>query len=175
MSASALFQRRAPLVALAVGLTLAVAALTSQAESATSSASSAASQSVGSVSSSVESSSASSGGKAQPKGQSLTGVYQVEGVQPAADRPGHVRVALARAGQDGQEAQRFQLVMPQAVQDRTSLALGQAVQVDGREYGYQFSRAGQAQAQPFFLALNDEWLQKVKMQPVAALAPQEGR
>jgi hypothetical protein len=48
------------------------------------------------------------------------------------------------------------------------LKAGQTVQVNTREYGYQFALAGQDQ--PFFLALSDEWLQKVKMQPVSAPA-----
>lgn len=162
-----LFQRRAPILALAVGLTLAVAALTSQAESAASSASSLASDSIGSVSKSLESSSGSSGGRTATT-RPLTGAYQVEGVQSATDRPGHVRVALAPASGSAPSSQPFQLVLPQGVQDHAALKAGQTIQVNTREYGYQFALAGQDQ--PFFLALSDEWLQKVKMQPVSAPA-----
>jgi hypothetical protein len=131
---------------------LALTALMSQVALAASSASSASlegsSASVGSLSTSLETSSNSSTGG----DRKATGPYTVEQVAAAADRPGHVRVALVPTHANVQ-GQAFVLVLPQATADTARLQRGDTVVVAERSYGLAFSRGDEVGA--FFLALSD--------------------
>lgn len=117
------------------------------ADSFASSASSASSASVGSLSDSVGGSSdASSGQKTAAAGD-----YQVLAVRPVAgDRQAVELQAVA------EPARRFTLTVPVAA---VTLAPGEHVQVQDRPYGLAFARrvAEQAVAEPFFVALADDW------------------
>jgi hypothetical protein len=88
------------------------------------------SASVGSISGSLESSSTSStGGERQ-----ASGPYRVEQVAAAADRPGHVRVALIPEPSNTR-GQAFALVLPQATAEAARLERGDTVVVAERSYG----------------------------------------
>jgi hypothetical protein len=140
---------RHTLLALALGATL---LSTAQAESSAISASSTTSLAAGSLSDSVKGSSTSSSGNTTKT--AAQGTYRVVQVQPTPGREGLVRLQL-RPVDAPQAAGEFTLDLPHTVAGEQGLAAADLLQVREQPYGLAFARAGQAQ--PFFLALADEW------------------
>lgn len=139
-------------LALAAGLCL-WSALPAVAESFASSASSAGSASVGSLSDSIGGSSDSSAGN----GRVAAGGYRVVAAAMAAD--GRQRLQMQGVA-DGGAA--FELLLPTAA---AVLAVGDLVDVQARPYGLAFARA--TAAEPFFVALADDWRSELDLRPVA--------
>jgi hypothetical protein len=135
-----------------------LAAMPAQAESIASSASSAGSQSVGSLSDSLQGSSGASSPDAKP----TAGLYRIEHITAAADKPGTLRVALAH--DDGRS---FVLLLPQTTAEQQQLAAGQQLRVSEQPYGLAFARA--QVREPFFLALADAWRSELASRPVSAI------
>jgi len=129
------------------------------ADSFASSASSAGSASSGSISTSLNGSSNSS----NRNDRIANGAYRIDGVEPlapVADRPAMVRLAM-RAEQAGQP---LTLDLPAAVFDRQHLGRGDLVDVQRRDYGFQFARNDTRTA--FFLVLADDWHDELAARPV---------
>jgi hypothetical protein len=139
--------------------TLAVAcAAPVDAASMASSASSAGSESSGSVSDSLGTSSNSSNHDKRV----AAGQYRVIDVAQAPAKAGRTRMTL-RAVADG--AQEFWLDVPDHALAQRAVRTGELVQVNEREYGYEFAYADTRQ--PFFLALQDAWYRELKSRQVA--------
>jgi hypothetical protein len=120
-----------------------------------------ASASVGSLSTSVETSSNSSTGG----DRKAAGPYRVEQVAVAADRPGHVRIALVPADAAAYpEARAMALVVPEATAKTARLQRGDVVVVAERDFGLAFSRSDQAGA--FFVALADGHARELRTRAV---------
>ncbi|MFG6447778.1 hypothetical protein ACG0Z6_05905 [Roseateles sp. BYS180W] len=124
---------------------LALASACAWADSSTSSASSAASQSVGSLSNSLSSSSKSSEGEDKV----AQGEYTVVRVA-AAQQPGHTTLVL-----QGPDQIELKLQLPEGTRQQAGVQAGDVVRVAQRSYGWQFSRAGQAE--PFYLVVRDRY------------------
>lgn len=108
------------------------------------------SESVGSVSASIRTSSESMSGDTQ----TAQGPYEVMDVQPLAERPGSVRLAL-RALQEG--AQDIELTLPQQALERGHIVVGSVIEAQPREFGIAFAaRDATGHAHPFFLVVHDE-------------------
>ena len=129
---------------LALAALCASAASAAWADSTSSAASSAGSATVGSVSDSVQASSGSSTGKRVAQGE-----YRVVAV--AADAASDDRLRLTLQGAQD----RFDLLLPRVVAERTGLATGDALRVAHEPFGLSFARTGAAG--PFFLALDEGW------------------
>jgi hypothetical protein len=108
------------------------------------------SESVGSVSASIRTSSESVSGDTK----TAQGPYEVMDVQPVAERPGSVRLAL-RALQEG--AQDIELTLPQQALERGRIVVGSVIEAQPREFGIAFAaRDATGQTQAFFLVVHDE-------------------
>ena len=108
------------------------------------------SESVGSVSASIRTSSESVSGDTK----TAQGPYEVMDVQPVAERPGGVRLAL-RALQEG--AQDIELTLPQQALERGRIVVGSVIEAQPREFGIAFAaRDATGQTQAFFLVVHDE-------------------
>jgi hypothetical protein len=131
---------------------LCAVAAPARAESFASSASSAGSASLGSVSDSIGRSSNSSSGD----NRTADGDYRVIDVAAWAQRPGTLQLTLRAVDIPERE---FVLRLPVAALAPRGIAAGDVVRLRNREYGLEFARAAQqgATAEPFFLALNDDW------------------
>lgn len=149
------FSRAAILAAAIAACALPVQA----ASTAASSASSAGSASSGSVSDSIGASSNSSGGDKRV----AAGQYRVIDIAAAPGKPDTVRMTLhaAAAGATGE----FTLDVPNRALAQRALGKGELVQVNAREYGYEFAHADSKQA--FFLALEDNWYRELGSRKVA--------
>ena len=149
------FLRRAALLAAFAAWALPVQA----ASTAASSASSAGSASSGSVSASIGGSSNSSGGDERV----AAGQYRVIQIAAAPAKPGTTRMTLRAVAADG--VREFHLDVPQRALAKRDVKTGELVQVNAREYGYEFAHADSKQA--FFLALEDNWYRELGSQKVA--------
>jgi hypothetical protein len=132
------------------------------ASTAASSASSAGSASSGSVSDSIGASSNSSGDDRRV----AAGEYRVIDVAAAPGKPDTTRMTLHAAGAGAaQKTREFTLDVPNRALAQRAVAKGELVQVNAREYGYEFAHADNRQA--FFLALEDNWYRELGSQKVA--------
>jgi hypothetical protein len=129
------------------------------ASTAASSASSAGSASSGSVSDSIGSSSDSGGDDKRV----AAGEYRVIDVAAAPGKPGTTRMTLHAAAAGAR--QEFTLDVPNRALAQRNVKTGELVQVNAREYGYEFAHADSKQA--FFLALEDNWYRELGSQKVA--------
>lgn len=129
------------------------------ASTAASSASSAGSASSGSVSDSIGSSSDSGGDDKRV----AAGEYRVIDVAAAPGKPGTTRMTLHAAAAGAK--QEFYLDVPNRALAQRDVKMGELVQVNAREYGYEFAHADSKQA--FFLALEDNWYRELGLQKVA--------
>lgn len=127
------------------------------ASTAASSASSAGSASSGSVSDSIGSSSNSGGDDRRV----AAGEYRVIDVAAAPGKPDTTRMTLHAASGERE----FTLDVPNRALAQRSVDKGALVQVNTREYGYEFAHADSKQA--FFLALEDNWYRELGSQKVA--------
>jgi hypothetical protein len=129
------------------------------ASTAASSASSAGSASSGSVSDSIGSSSNSSGDDRRV----AAGEYRVIDVAAAPGKPNTTRMTLHAAALGA--TREFTLDVPNRALAQRAVAKGELVQVNAREYGYEFAHADNKQA--FFLALEDNWYRELGSHKVA--------
>ena len=130
-----------------------------QADSFASSASSAGSASSGSISTSLNGSSNSS----TNNDKIANGAYRIDRVEQLAQapgRPGMVRLSM----QAEQVDQHLTLDLPASVFDLQNLGRGDLVDVQRRDYGFQFARADTRSA--FFLVLADDWHDELAARPV---------
>jgi len=143
-----------------LALLAAACALPVQAAStAASSASSAGSASSGSVSDSIGSSSNSSGDDRRV----AAGEYRVIDVAAAPGKPDTTRMTLHAAAAGA--TREFTLDVPNRALAQRAVAKGALVQVNEREYGYEFAHADDKRA--FFLALEDNWYRELGSHKVA--------
>jgi hypothetical protein len=149
--------------AVCLALFAAACALPAQAAStAASSASSAGSASSGSVSDSIGASSNSSGDDRRV----AAGEYRVIDVAAAPGKPGTTRMTLhATAAGAAGTIGAFTLDVPNRALAQRQVSKGDLVQVNEREYGYEFAHADTKQS--FFLALQDSWYRELGSQKVA--------
>ena len=133
---------------------------------AASSASSAASDSVGvssnGISGSLKTSSNSSNTRNVAQGD-----YRIVDVAAANARPGHLRLTLQRELASGEAAgadDTLFLTLPEAAFSASALNNGQRVAATHRSYGIEFARADDKA--PFFLVLEDHWLQELSSRRV---------
>jgi len=119
------------------------------AESFASSASSAGSASLGSSSDSIQGSSNSSSRPAQV----AQGDYRIVQIAALGDAAGRLRVTLQAV--NGEAAQDFALLLPQAAADAGQLAVGGVVTATDRPYGTELRSAAADAA--FFLVVADDW------------------
>ena len=129
------------------------------ASTAASSASSAGSASSGSVSDSIGTSSNSSGGDDRV----AAGQYRVIDLAPAPGKPDTTRMTLHAAAAGATRT--FTLDVPNRALAQRGVDKGALVQVNAREYGYEFAHADSKQA--FFLALEDNWYRELGSRKVA--------
>lgn len=129
------------------------------ADSVASSASSAGSASSGSISDSLgDSSNSSSHDKKVAAGQ-----YRVIDVAQAPAKKDTTRILLRAVAAGGQE---FWLDVPERALAQRAVRTGELVQVNEREYGYEFAYADTRR--PFFLALQDAWYSELNSRQVGA-------
>jgi hypothetical protein len=135
-----------------------------RADSFASSASSAGSASSGSISTSLNGSSNSSNRNDRIAG----GAYRIDGIEPLAQVPGQPPMVRLAMQNDEADRQRFDqhltLDLPAAVFDRQRLGRGDLVDVQKRDYGFQFARLDTRTA--FFLVLADDWHDELAARPV---------
>jgi hypothetical protein len=135
-----------------------------QADSFASSASSAGSASSGSISTSLNGSSNSSNRNDRIAG----GAYRIDGVEQLAQVPGKppmVRLAMQNDQADQQQFDRhLTLDLPAAIFEAQRMQRGDLVDVQKRDYGFQFAR-NDTRA-PFFLVLADNWHDELAARPV---------
>lgn len=137
----------------------AVFAAPAHADSFASSASSAGSASSGSISTSLNTSSNSS----NKNDKIANGAYRIDGIErlaQAGDKPAMVRLALRAEQVDAQ----LTLDLPVAVFDQQNLGRGDLVDVQRRDYGFQFAHVDTRRA--FFLVLADDWRDELAARPV---------
>ena len=130
-----------------------------RADSFASSASSAGSASSGSISTSLNGSSNSSSNN----DKIANGAYRIDRVEQLAQapgRPGMVRLSMRAEQVD----QKLTLDLPAAVFDQQHLGRGDLVDVQRRDYGFQFARNDTRSA--FFLVLADDWHDELAARPV---------
>jgi len=151
------FSRAALLAVFAAACALPVQA----ASTAASSASSAGSASSGSVSDSIGSSSNSGGDERRV----AAGEYRVIDVAAAPGKPDTTRMTLHAVSAGAEKTREFTLDVPNRALAQRSVDKGALVQVNAREYGYEFAHADSKQA--FFLALEDNWYRELGSQKVA--------
>lgn len=137
---------------LAAAAAAASLALPAAAESFASSASSASSASVGSLSESVGGSSEASSGRKT----AAAGVYRILAITPV--EPGRQAVQLLGLGD---VPGGFTLTLPVAA---AALQVGETIAVLDRPYGLAFARL--AAAEPFFVALADDWRHELGLRRV---------
>ena len=142
-----------------LALLSAACALPAHADSLASSASSAGSESSGSISNSIGASSNSS----HKDRRVAAGEYRVIELAQAPGKAGTLRMTL-RALAAG-PADEFTLDVPERALAARAVAKGELVKVRERVYGYEFAYADNAQ--PFFLALQDDWYRELRSQKVA--------
>lgn len=132
------------------------------ATSLTSSASSAGSASSGSISDSIGASSNSSGGDDRV----AAGAYRVIDVAQAPAKADTTRMTLraVAAGPAG-AVREFTLDVPNRALAERAVGKGELVQVNAREYGYEFAHADTRRS--FFLALQDDWYRDLASRKVA--------
>jgi len=152
-----IFPRAARLALLASACALS-AFLPAHADSVASSASSAGSASSGSISDSIGASSNSSNHDRRV----AAGPYRVIDVAQAPGKPGATRMLLRAVLDGGRE---FTLDVPDRALAARRVTAGDTVQVSERVYGYEFAYADTAQ--PFFLALQDDWYRELASRKVA--------
>lgn len=131
-----------------------------QADSFASSASSAGSASSGSISTSLNGSSNSS----TRNDKVANGAYRIDRVEQLAQapgRPGMVRLSMQAERVD----QQLTLDLPAAIFDKQQLGRGDLVDVQKRDYGFQFAHADTRSA--FFLVLADDWHDELAARPVS--------
>jgi len=145
--------------ALCLAAFAAACAVPVHATSFTSSASSAGSASSGSVSDSIGASSNSSGGDDRV----AAGAYRVIDIAQAPAKADTTRMTL-RAEAAG-AAREFTLDVPNRALAERTVNKGELVQVNAREYGYEFAHADTKRA--FFLALQDDWYRDLASRKVA--------
>ena len=150
-----ILSRTAVLAAFAAACALPVQA----ASTAASSASSAGSASSGSVSDSIGSSSNSSGDDKRV----AAGQYRVIDIAAAPGKQDTTRMTLHAAAAGA--TQEFYLDVPNRALAQRGVGKGELVQVNAREYGYEFAHADSKQA--FFLALEDNWYRELGSKKVA--------
>jgi hypothetical protein len=130
-----------------------------RADSFASSASSAGSASSGSISTSLNGSSNSSSNN----DKIANGAYRIDRVEQLAQapgKPGMVRLSM----QARQVDQQLTLDLPVSVFAQQNLGRGDLVDVQRRDYGFQFARNDNRQA--FFLVLADDWHDELAARPV---------
>ncbi|WP_036168119.1 hypothetical protein [Massilia sp. 9096] len=149
---------RAACLALLAGACALASIPPAHADSAVSSASSAGSASSGSISDSIGASSNSSNNDRRV----AAGPYRVIQVAQAPNKPGATRMVLRAALEPGRE---FTLDVPDRALAARRVLAGDTVQVSERVYGYEFAYADTAQ--PFFLALQDDWYRELTSRKVA--------
>jgi len=115
--------------------------------------------SVGSASVSVQKSSDSSSRRERV----AEGDYRIVEVAAVAAQPGFVRLRLRAEAEAGADAEFF-LLLPQAVVEQNSLAVGHIVSAHQRPYGVELAKAQNRQA--FFLVLDDDWHRELAPRPV---------
>lgn len=130
-----------------------------QADSFASSASSAGSASSGSISTSLNGSSNSS----TRNDRVANGPYRIDGIEHLAQAPGAPKM-VRLAMQAEQVDQQLTLDLPAAVFDQQHLGRGDRVDVQKRDYGFQFAHADTRTA--FFLVLADDWHDELAARPV---------
>lgn len=134
------------------------------ADSFASSASSAGSASSGSISTSLNGSSNSSNRNDRIAG----GAYRIDGVEQLAPVPGKppmVRLAMQNDQADPQQFdQHLTLDLPAAIFEEQRMKRGDLVDVQQRDYGFQFARNDTRVA--FFLVLADNWHDELAARPV---------
>ncbi len=156
----------APAALLALALLCPVA----QADSLASSASSAGSASVGSSSTSIEKSSDSS--SRDDKKDIAAGDYEVVEMAAMAERPGQLRLKLQPPA--GAPGDRFYLYVPEATVIAARITQGQTLKALARPYGLAFAAVdanqdkakARAEATPFFLVVQDTWLNELPSKAV---------
>ena len=130
-----------------------------QADSFASSASSAGSASSGSISTSLNGSSNSSSNN----DKIANGAYRIDRVETLAQAPG--RPDMVRLSMQAEQVdQQLTLDLPASVFDLQNLGRGDLVDVQRRDYGFQFARADTRSA--FFLVLADDWHDELAARPV---------
>ena len=134
------------------------------ADSFASSASSAGSASSGSISTSLNGSSNSSNRNDRIAG----GAYRIDGVEQLAQVPGQPRMVRLAMQNDDADQQRFDqrltLDLPAAIVNQQRIGRGDLVDVQKRDYGFQFARNDNRTA--FFLVLRDDWHDELGARPV---------
>jgi hypothetical protein len=130
-----------------------------QADSFASSASSAGSASSGSISTSLNGSSNSSSNNDKV----ANGAYRIDRIEHLAQVPG--RPEMVRLSMQAEQVdQQLTLDLPAAVFGKQNLGRGDLVDVQRREYGFQFARNDTRSA--FFLVLADDWHDELAARPV---------
>lgn len=130
-----------------------------QADSFASSASSAGSASSGSISTSLNGSSNSSTGN----DKIANGAWRIERVEQLAQAPG--RPQMVRLSMQAEQLdQQLTLDLPLTVFSAQNLGQGDLVDVQKRDYGFQFARNDTRSA--FFLVLADDWHDELAARPV---------
>jgi hypothetical protein len=145
---------------LATAVLAAGCAAQAHADSFASSASSAGSASSGSISTSLNGSSNSS----NKNDKIANGAYRIDRVDhlaQAAGQPDMVRLSM----QAEQVDQQLTLDLPSAVFAKQNLGRGDLVDVQKRDYGFQFARVDTRAA--FFLVLADDWHDELAARPVS--------
>jgi hypothetical protein len=145
--------------AVCLALFAAACSLPVQAASTASSASSAGSASSGSVSDSIGASSNSSGDDKRV----AAGQYRVIDIAAAPGKRDTTRMTLHASAAGA--TREFYLDVPNRALAQRDVAKGELVQVNEREYGYEFAHADTKQS--FFLALDDSWYRELGSQKVA--------
>jgi hypothetical protein len=133
---------------------------------AASSASSAASDSVGASSNGISGSLTTSSNSSTTKNVAQ-GDYRIIDVVTADARPDHLRLTLQRerpAGQQASAHDTLHLTLPLRAFDASGLTRGERVAATQRSYGIEFARSDNKA--PFFLVLEDHWLQELASRPV---------
>jgi hypothetical protein len=133
---------------------------------AASSASSAVSDSVGASSNGISGSLTTSSNSASTK-DVAQGDYRIVDVASADTRPGHLRLTLQReraADQPATAHDTLFLTLPHQAFDASGLGRGERVAATPRSYGIEFARSDNKA--PFFLVLEDHWLQELASRPV---------
>ncbi len=154
-----------PLSIALASIALCTAAWCPQAQAA-SSASSAVSDSVG-VSSNGISGSLKTSSNSSSTRDVAQGDYRIVDVAQAEGRPGELRLTLQRelpADQPATAQDTLFLTLPQPAFAASGLATGARVAATHRSYGIEFARA--SDKAPFFLVLEDHWLQELAARPV---------
>lgn len=130
-----------------------------QADSLASSASSAGSASSGSISTSLNGSSNSS----KRDNRVANGAWRIDRIEPLAQTRGGAQM-VRLSMQAEQVDQQLTLDLPAAVFARENLGRGDLVDVQQRDYGFQFARNDTRSA--FFLVLADDWHDELAARPV---------